>query len=116
MKEKEICEVFQYDEGKVTAVKKQLHEVDGLWEMFKALADETRLKIIFALMKNELCVCDVATIIDSSTAATSHHLRKLKKHGLAKSRKEGKMVFYTIDDDHVTQILEQAIAHNKEKK
>ncbi|WNF37542.1 metalloregulator ArsR/SmtB family transcription factor [Bacillaceae bacterium IKA-2] len=116
MKEKEICDIFQYDEKKVKSVKKQLHEVEGLSQMFKALADETRLKVIFALMKSELCVCDVATIIDSSTAATSHHLRMLKKHGLAKSRKAGKMVFYTIDDDHVIEILQQAIAHNKEKK
>jgi ArsR family transcriptional regulator, lead/cadmium/zinc/bismuth-responsive transcriptional repressor len=113
---KEICDVFQFDEEKVVNIKKQLHEVDGVALIFKALADETRLKIIFALSQSELCVCDVAAIIDSSTAAASHHLRHLKKHGLAKSRKEGKMMFYTIDDDHVTILLQQAIAHSMEKK
>jgi len=116
MKESEVCDVFQYDQQKVIDVREQLYEVEGVSQIFKALADETRLKVIFALSKSELCVCDVATIIDSSTAAASHHLRHLKKHGLAKSRKEGKMVFYTIDDDHVTVLLEQAIAHSKEKK
>lgn len=116
MSKKHECEFFQYDEEKVNVIKKELNQLDGVSHIFKALADETRLKIIFALSKGELCVCDVATIINSSTAAASHHLRHLKKHKLAKSRKDGKMVFYTIDDDHVTILLQQAIEHSKEKR
>lgn len=115
MKKQETCDVFQFDEEKVTNIKSQLFEVEGVAQMFKALADETRVKIIFALSKGELCVCDVATIIDSSTASASHHLRMLKKQRLAKSRKAGKMVFYTIDDHHVTELLKQAIDHSKER-
>lgn len=99
---------------KVESIKQCVTDVDGVAEMFKALADETRLKIVYALSKSELCVCDVAAIIEGSTAIASHHLRTLKKHRLAKSRKEGKMVFYSIDDEHVSQLLLQAIAHKKE--
>ncbi|MCD8502696.1 MAG: metalloregulator ArsR/SmtB family transcription factor [Bacillaceae bacterium] len=109
------CDVFNYDSLKVDNIKQCLTEVDGVAEIFKALADETRVKIIYALSKSELCVCDVAAIIDGSTAIASHHLRTLKKHRLAKSRKQGKMVFYSIDDEHITELLLQAIAHKKEE-
>jgi len=67
---------------------------------FKALADETRMKIVFALSEEEeLCVCDVAHIIGSSLATASHHLRTLRDLGLAKFRKEGKLAFYSLEDD-----------------
>ncbi|AUS10432.1 transcriptional regulator [Laceyella sacchari] len=84
-------------------------------QLFKALADPTRLKIAYALVQeDELCVCDVANIIDSTLATASHHLRLLRNMGLAKYRKEGKLVFYSLDDDHVKQLVQLAFDHSKE--
>ncbi|MBN2909569.1 helix-turn-helix transcriptional regulator [Polycladomyces sp. WAk] len=84
-------------------------------QLFKALADPTRLKIAYALVQeDELCVCDVANIINSSLATASHHLRLLRYMGLAKYRKEGKLVFYSLDDDHVKQLVQLAFDHSKE--
>lgn len=84
--------------------------------MFKALADDTRMKIAFALsQEDELCVCDVANIIGASTATASHHLRLLRNMGLAKYRKEGKLVFYSLDDDHIKQLIEMAYQHQQER-
>ncbi|HHY21824.1 MAG TPA: winged helix-turn-helix transcriptional regulator [Bacilli bacterium] len=93
-----------------------MDEVDGVHSLFRALGDETRLKIVYALSKGELCVCDVATIIGSSTATASHHLRTLRNHGLLKSRKEGKMVYYSIEDHCVLLLLNTALTHYNENK
>lgn len=82
---------------------------------FKALADATRLKITYALMlEKELCVCDVATIIGCTVATASHHLRMLRDMGIAKHRKEGKLVFYSLKDDHVERLVALALVHAKE--
>lgn len=83
--------------------------------IFKVLADETRMKIAFALcMEDELCVCDVAHIIGSTLATASHHLRMLRQLGLAKFRKEGKLVFYSLEDDHIRDILLLSSTHSEE--
>src|SRR5690625_7966084 len=74
-------------------------------KVFKALSDDTRVKIAYVLsLEGELCVCDVANIIESSTATASHHLRLLKNLGIATYRKEGKLVYYSLDDEHVKQL------------
>ncbi|SEM74050.1 ArsR/SmtB family transcription factor [Lihuaxuella thermophila] len=114
---KDHCEIYCYDEEKVKRVQASLATVDPIdtAQLFKALADPTRLKIAYALVQeDELCVCDVANIIDSSLATASHHLRLLRTMGLAKYRKEGKLVFYSLDDDHVKQLVQLAFAHRKE--
>lgn len=111
------CEVVCVDEPKVTRIQRDLQEedFDGTAQLFKALADPTRLKIAYALFQEgELCVCDLAEIISSSIATASHHLRLLKNMGLAKIRKEGKLVYYSLDDDHVNQLIELAFVHQKE--
>ncbi len=111
------CEIYCFDEAKVKKAKSSLETVDPVdtARIFKALADPTRLKIAYALVQEkELCVCDVANIIDSSLATASHHLRLLRNMGLAKYRKEGKMVFYSLDDDHVNQLICLAFDHSKE--
>lgn len=83
--------------------------------IFKVLADETRLKIVYILSENEnLCVCDVAQLVKCSIATASHHLRTLKSKGLAKSVKKGKQVLYSIDDEHVRQLVQIGIIHQKE--
>ncbi|TJY42905.1 helix-turn-helix transcriptional regulator [Cohnella pontilimi] len=87
------------------------------WKFTVPLADDTRMKIAYALSKEEeLCVCDVANITGSTIANVSHHLRTLKNMGLAKYRKEGKLVFYSLDDDHVKQLIMLAMAHQREEK
>jgi DNA-binding transcriptional ArsR family regulator len=109
--QQDICEIFCFNGEKVDRMKGEVKVTKGLANIFKALADDTRMKIIYALSREELCVCDVATIIGSSVAAASHHLRYLRNVGLARHRKQGKMVFYTLDDDCVKIIIDTALAH-----
>nr|WP_049886097.1 metalloregulator ArsR/SmtB family transcription factor [Thermacetogenium phaeum] len=82
-----------------------------LAELFKVFGDTTRVKILFALFKAEMCVCDLATLLRMSQSAVSHQLRVLKQARLVKCRKEGKMVYYSLDDEHVKQIFDQGMAH-----
>ncbi|QED49419.1 ArsR/SmtB family transcription factor [Cytobacillus dafuensis] len=111
----DTCETFCFDEEKVNRVQKRIEEISGVELLFKALSDSTRIKIAYALtIERELCVCDVANIIGSSTATASHHLRLLRDLGLAKHRKEGKLVFYSLSDDHVHQLVSIALIHSKE--
>src|SRR5699024_1992017 len=92
-----------------------MEDVAGVELIFKALSDATRLKIAYALtLAKELCVCDVANIIGSTTATASHHLRYLRNMKLAQYRKEGKLVFYSLEDDHVRQLVDIAMVHAKE--
>lgn len=106
-----------HDEEKVKRIKPKINDVEGIEEIFKALADPTRLKIAYALtLTKELCVHDVASIINASTSTASHHLRLLRDMKLAKHRREGKMVFYSLDDDHVRQLVYIAIVHANEER
>ena len=103
------------DVNKVNDIKPLIDDVKDVEQIFKALADATRLKIAYALtLTEELCVADVARIINASTATASHHLRLLHNMKLAKYRKEGKNVFYALDDDHVRQLVYIAMVHAKE--
>lgn len=116
-KTKETCDVAVFNEDKVYRVKEMVESENilAVSDMFKALCDETRLKIAYALTQEaKLCVCDVAHIIGSSTATASHHLRHLKNLGLAKSSKEGKQVYYQLDDDHVKTLITIGLVHQKE--
>lgn len=88
-------------------------QIEGVTPIFKALADETRVKIIYALLlEPDLCVCDIAQISGLTISGASHHLRLLKAMGLARSHKEGKLVRYSIHDEHVKIILEKALDHS----
>ncbi|WP_430788592.1 ArsR/SmtB family transcription factor [Virgibacillus flavescens] len=112
---KDTCDTFCFDEEKVNRIQPQIEKVNGVELIFKALSDATRLKIAYALtLEKELCVCDVANIIDATTATASHHLRLLRNMKLAKYRKEGKLVFYSLADDHVRQLVYIAMIHGKE--
>ena len=112
---KETCEVITINEEAVHRVQQQMPELSKVAQFLKALADETRLKIAYALtIEKRLCVCDVAAIIGSSTATASHHLRYLKEHALAKSTREGKLMYYSLADDHVYQIVTIAYEHSRE--
>lgn len=117
--EHDQCEVFYYDEEKALRLKSEIETVPIQLsaQLFKALADETRLKVAYALCQEpELCVCDIANIIGSSTATASHHLRLLRNMGLARYRKEGKLVFYSLDDEHIKQLVLNACEHGEELK
>jgi ArsR family transcriptional regulator, lead/cadmium/zinc/bismuth-responsive transcriptional repressor len=119
MKHDDICEITCVDEEKVIRVKKSLaqHNTLAVSQLFKSLSDDTRIKIALALsVEDELCVCDVANIVGCTTATASHHLRLLRNLGLAVYRKEGKLVFYSLDDEHVRQLIQIAFAHQKEGK
>ncbi|MGM0852071.1 MAG: ArsR/SmtB family transcription factor [Bacillota bacterium] len=117
MKETDVCEVACVEDEKVNRLKSIIlsQNTSKVAEIFKALSDQTRAKIAYALtIEEELCVCDVANIVDASTATASHHLRLLKKQGLAKFRKKGKLVYYSLDDHHVKQLIEIALTHQVE--
>jgi ArsR family transcriptional regulator, lead/cadmium/zinc/bismuth-responsive transcriptional repressor len=119
MKHDDVCEVTCVDEDKVKRLKGSISKQDtmSVSQIFKALSDDTRIKIAYALSEeDELCVCDVANIVGSSTATASHHLRLLRNLGLAKYRKEGKLVFYSLDDEHVRQLIKIAFEHQQEVK
>ena len=88
-----------------------LVDVAGLSELFRALSDETRTKILYLLSQQELCVCDLAHLLEMTLPAVSHHLRLLKTMRLIRSRRAGKQVFYALDDDHVLSLLEVAREH-----
>lgn len=83
-------------------------------DFFKAFSDKTRLRILTALVADELCVCDIASLLGMSQSAISHQLRFLKQARLVKSRKNGKTVYYALCDDHIQVILAQGIAHVQE--
>ena len=82
-----------------------------LAETFKVLSTPTRIKIINALAQKELCVCDISELLDISQSAISHQLKKLRELKLVKYRKEGRIVYYSLDDDHILQLFAQGLAH-----
>ncbi len=97
-------------------LRESLLDVAGLSELFKALSDETRIKILYLIAQRDLCVCDLAFLLEMTLPAISHHLRFLKTLRLVKSRKEGKSVFYSLEDDHVLTLIEQAKEHYIDRK
>lgn len=106
MTTKETCDVVVVHEDVVERVQTTLPDLTNVMPIFKALADDTRLKIAYSLMlEKEMCVCDVAAVIGSSNATASHHLRYLKEHSLAKSKRKGRMVYYSLADEHVKQLI-----------
>ena len=105
------------DFEKVKRIQKELPEDEIIFDMaelFKVFGDSTRMKIISALLEDELCVGDIAIITNSTPSAISHQLRVLKQAKLVKYRKEGKIVYYSLDDEHVKQIYEKGREHVEE--
>lgn len=91
-------------------------KAEDLAELFKTMADPTRVRIIDALAKAELCVCDLAELLSLSQSATSHQLRVLRNNKLVKYRREGKMVYYSLDDEHVLGLYSQGLEHINEHR
>lgn len=112
---KEVCEISKDHPEKVKNVQNQMTDLADVATLFKALADETRLKIAYALtIEDEMCVCDIAAVIGGSTATASHHLRYLRERKLAKSERKGKQIYYSLSDKHVHQLVTIAHEHAKE--
>ncbi|MBN7773252.1 ArsR/SmtB family transcription factor [Clostridium aminobutyricum] len=84
-------------------------------ELFKTFSDPTRLKIINALILSEMCVCDIAALLNMNQPAISHHLKVLRQAELIKYRREGKTVYYSLDDEHIELLFKQGLAHVIEK-
>ncbi|MEK6714689.1 MAG: metalloregulator ArsR/SmtB family transcription factor [Candidatus Omnitrophota bacterium] len=113
-KHTDVCELFCYNKAKVNILKKFLpsaNKLTKLAEIFKVLGDTTRAKILLSLSKGELCVCDIAHVLGLSISAVSHQLRLLRSLGLVKYRSEGRMAFYTLDNEHVMRLIDEGIRH-----
>lgn len=89
-------------------------ELQDLADFFKVFGDATRLKILYVLLCTEMCVYDISTVLGMSQSAISHQLRVLKQMDLVKNRREGKTIFYSLADDHITTILSQGLDHIEE--
>ena len=89
--------------------------LQDLGDLFKVFGDSTRIRILYALSQSELCVCDIASLLGMGQSAISHQLRILKQARLVRSRRDGKTVFYSLDDDHVRTVIGQGMEHIEEK-
>lgn len=113
----EVCEAHIVHQDLVDKAKKDKPSdemIDDLSNLFKVLGDQTRIKIIYSLIDSEMCVCDIAETIAMTQSAVSHQLRVLKQARLVKFRKEGKTVFYSLDDKHINMIFDCGLSHIKE--
>ena len=114
----DTCDVFHLDPAKVAALKTRLladESVGALAETFRVLGDVTRVRILDALSRSELCVCDIARLLGLSESAVSHQLRLLRGMRLVRPRREGRMMFYTLNDQHIVRLFEQGLEHIEER-
>lgn len=110
----DVCEVFNPDTEVVKKLKDKTLDKEVIYnlaETFKVLGDRTRIRILYALKEKELCVCDLSELLDMSSSAISHQLRVLRNNKLVKFRKEGRSVYYSLDDKHVICLLGQGLKH-----
>ncbi len=109
-----MCEFSHVHEDVVKVVRENMPDEDTLFdlaEVFKIFGDSTRIKILYVLFETELCVCDIAQLLNMNQSAISHQLRILKQAKLVQSRREGKSIFYSLSDKHVWTILNQGMEH-----
>ncbi|WP_459167936.1 ArsR/SmtB family transcription factor [Natronospora cellulosivora (SeqCode)] len=114
----DVCEIFKPNNELIEIMKKNTLEEEivlDLAEIFKTIGDPTRIKILYALKEQELCVCDLSELLEMSSSAISHQLRVLRTNKLVKYRKEGRIVYYSLDDDHVLCLFSQGLQHVMEK-
>lgn len=113
----DTCDVFIADPARVERVRAGLisaRHIVALAETFRALGDPTRVRILDALSRDELCVCDLATLLGLSESAVSHQLRLLRALRLVRARREGRMMFYALDDQHIVTLVRQGLRHVNE--
>ena len=116
-KETLVCECTVIHQEVIDKIKLPEEELlYDLGDFFKILGDSTRIKILSALFQSEMCVCDIAALLGMTQSAISHQLRVLKQGRLVKHRKEGQVVYYSLDDDHIKHIVDQGLTHISEKR
>lgn len=114
----DLCEVQCIDPRKVKSGRRSARSAErvrDVAETFKILGDPTRLRIVDALSRSELCVCDLALIVGASQSTVSHSLRALRQMRLVRYRRDGKIAYYSLDDDHIARLLELAFVHVEEQ-
>lgn len=111
---KDLCEEKCEHENLIEKVKQDMPDIDTLYELselYRIFGDSTRIRILYVLFECEVCVCDIAKVLNMTVSAISHQLRVLKSAKLVKFRKEGKTCFYSLADNHVKTIIAQGIEH-----
>ena len=111
------CEMEHHHEDLVKKVVQQMPAEEDLYDLadfFKVFADTTRIKILYVLLETEMCVCDIAQTLDMTQSAISHQLRVLKQMDLVKNRRDGKTIYYSLADNHISSILYQGMEHINE--
>ena len=119
MKDVEICDCNVIHEAIVNQTKEKMLDNDFINQIslfFKILGDNTRVKILFSLDNNEMCVCDIANVLNMTKSSISHQLSFLKQNNIVKCNRVGKEVYYSLDDEHVKEVFEVAISHIKHRK
>jgi DNA-binding transcriptional ArsR family regulator len=114
----DVCDLVQIDLTRVRKIRAALVQPDavqGLADTFNALGDPTRVRILDALSHGELCVCDLAAVLRLSQSAVSHQLRLLRGMRLVRPRRDGRVVFYSLDDQHIMAIFKQTLQHVEEQ-
>lgn len=114
-----ICDCNIIHEDKVKKAIKNISEVNTLNDLatfFKLCGDQTRCKILFILNSEEMCVCDIANVLSMTKSSVSHQLATLRKNGIVKCQKVGKVVYYSLDDEHVNKIFKIGLEHINHKK
>ncbi len=120
MKNKDVlkCDCTTMHQDIINSVRSNMPSEKNLYsiaELFKVFGDSTRIKIICALFEAEMCVCDIAHLLNMTQSAISHQLRVLKQARLVKYRREGKIVYYSLDDEHIKDIFNIGLAHINEE-
>lgn len=118
MKQNDVCEIQCTNDEAVKQVKSNKLDEEILSKVsdtFKIFGDLTRLKILQALYQRELCVCDLTAVLEANQSTISHQLRVLRSNNLVKFRKDGKMAYYSLADEHVVKIIEMGVEHATEK-
>ncbi len=112
------CDITVIHEKLVERIRQSMppeEELFNLAEFFKVFGDTTRIRILYTLFQSEMCVCDIAHLLGMTQSAISHQLRVLKAAKLVRYRKEGRVVYYSLDDDHIKAIFDQGYQHIQEK-
>ena len=114
---KDICNIKCINENSVKLVRSKMlkdSSFSNISDIFKVLGDKTRLKILYALSMKELCVCDLCSLLNMEQSAISHQLRLLRNMKLVKFRKDGKIVYYSLFDSHIMNLIKMGVLHNGE--
>ena len=111
-----ICDCFAANENLIAEITNKIpidYEIEKLCSWFKIIGDKTRMKILWTLINSEMCVCDICVLLNMTKSAISHQLKVLKDYNMLKSRKQGKHIYYSLDDNHVKEIINIAYSHQR---